>query len=161
MNTDNNLIELGILGLSSRPKEKKNWVESFINKLFNQKEESAQDNFVLVLVKSDDENKRIPLIIGKFEAQAIATVIENVVLPRPVAHDLLKNAATKFGFSLKSIVINKLKEGIFFSIMNYSDGKTDIELEARPSDAIAVAMRHKCQIFITKKVYDEVVISTH
>ena len=78
--------------------------------------------------------------MGKYEAQAIATVIENVSLPNPCTHDLFKNATTKFGFSLKSIVINGIKEGIFLSTMNYSDGKTDIELDATPSDAIALAV---------------------
>ncbi|WP_338765697.1 bifunctional nuclease family protein [Bernardetia sp. ABR2-2B] len=149
MNANSELIELGIIGLADSNKKKKWW-----NKIL--KKEVAK--YILVLSKSDDENQRIPLVIGKFEAQAIATVIENVTLPNPCTHDLFRNATIKFGFSLKSIVINKFKEGIFSCTMNYSDGKTDIELTARTSDAIALAIRHKCQIFITKKVYEEVVI---
>jgi bifunctional DNase/RNase len=105
-------------------------------------------------------NRRLPIIIGTFEAQAIALELEHIKPPRPMTHDLLKNAIDIFEAEIDQIFINDLSEGTFFArIIYYKDGE-QIEQDARPSDAIALAVRFNAPIFVGQKVMDEAGIAS-
>ncbi|MEO5569546.1 MAG: bifunctional nuclease family protein [Bacteroidia bacterium] len=91
--------------------------------------------------------RRLPIIIGGFEAQAIAVELENMTPSRPLTHDLFKNFAIAYGISVQEIVIYNLKEGIFYSKLMCTDGAKPMEIDARTSDAIAMAVRFNCPIY--------------
>ncbi len=101
------------------------------------------------------EEKRLPIIIGGFEAQAIAIFLEKMKPQRPLTHDLFKNFATNFGVRLKEVVINKFEEGIFYSkLVCEKDGKI-VEIDSRTSDAVALALRFGCSIYANAAIIDE------
>jgi bifunctional DNase/RNase len=91
--------------------------------------------------------RRLPIIIGSFEAQAIAIEIEKMTPSRPLTHDLFKNFAQAFNIVIQEIIIYNLVDGIFYSKLLCSDGKKTIEIDARTSDAIAMAVRFDCTIY--------------
>lgn len=136
-----NKIRLQILGLSSS--------------------QSQSDSFALIL-EEEEGNRRLPIIIGRFEAQAIAIEIEKVTSTRPMTHDLFKSLGTQFQFKLNEVVISDLREGIFYAEMIYVDereGKKVI-VDARPSDAIAIGLRFDAPIFTTETIMREAGITT-
>jgi len=100
-------------------------------------------------------NRRLPIIIGTFEAQAIALELESIKPPRPMTHDLLKNVILSFDSTVKEVYINDLSEGTFFAQILYDQNGENIELDARPSDAIALAIRFGAPINVDSKVLDE------
>jgi uncharacterized protein len=91
--------------------------------------------------------RRLPIIIGSFEAQAIAIEIEKMTPSRPLTHDLFKNFAQAYNITIQEIIIYNLVDGIFYSKLICSDGKKVIEIDARTSDAIAMAVRFDCSIY--------------
>jgi len=91
--------------------------------------------------------RRLPIIIGSFEAQAIDIEIEKMTHSRPLTHDLFKSFAQAYHISIQEIIIYNLVDGIFYSKLICSDGKKTIEIDARTSDAIAVAVRFDCPIY--------------
>jgi bifunctional DNase/RNase len=91
--------------------------------------------------------RRLPIIIGSFEAQAIAIEIEKMTPSRPLTHDLFKSFAQSYHISVQEIIIYNLVDGIFYSKLICSDGKKAVEIDARTSDAIAVAVRFDCPIY--------------
>ncbi len=99
---------------------------------------------------------RIPIMIGGFEAQAIAIGIEKMKPTRPLTHDLFKNFAEHFNINLLEVVINKFEEGIFYAKMVCEQNGEITEIDSRTSDAIALAVRFDCPIYCNKKVVDEV-----
>ncbi|MEP0164428.1 MAG: bifunctional nuclease family protein [Balneola sp.] len=105
-------------------------------------------------------NRRLPIIIGSFEAQAIALELENIKPPRPMTHDLLKNMILSFNAEIQYIFVNELSEGTFYAqVVMDRDGEI-VELDARPSDAIALAVRFGSDIFVSNSVLREAGIST-
>jgi uncharacterized protein len=96
--------------------------------------------------------RRIPIVIGGFEAQAIAVALDKMTPSRPLTHDLLKNSLEAFGVSLEEVVIYKLQEGIFYSklICSSSDGR--VEIDSRTSDALALAVRFNSPIFTSENI---------
>lgn len=127
-------IKLEILGLSSS--------------------QSQTGSFALVLGETDG-NRRLPIIIGMFEAQAIAIEIEKIIPNRPMTHDLFKSFANSFHFTVEEIVISDLKEGVFFAKIVCSDGLKKTEVDARPSDAIAIGLRFDSPIFTYENILAE------
>lgn len=127
-------IKLEILGLSSS--------------------QSQSGSFALVLGE-ETGNRRLPIIIGMFEAQAIAIEIEKIVPNRPMTHDLFKSFASSFNFSVEEIVISDLREGVFFAKIVCTDGVNNIEIDARPSDAIAIGLRFEVPIFTFETILSE------
>jgi uncharacterized protein len=108
------------------------------------------------LVLSEEEGKRrIPIIIGGFEAQAIAIQLEGLTPPRPLTHDLFVSFAKSFAVELVSVQIYKLEEGVFFSKLHCSSDKKEIYIDARTSDAIALALRFNCPIYTTEDILDK------
>lgn len=91
--------------------------------------------------------RRLPIIIGSFEAQAIAIEIEKMTPSRPLTHDLFKSFGQAFHVTVQEIIIYNLVDGIFYSKLMCSDGKKIVEIDARTSDAIAVAVRFDCPIY--------------
>jgi len=105
-----------------------------------------------ILLKEVNGARRLPIIIGAFEAQAIALEMEGIKPPRPLTHDLLKILIDNLGANVKEIIINELKDNTFFArIILESSGLTN-EIDARPSDAIALAVRTYAPIFVSESV---------
>lgn len=127
-------IKLEILGLSSS--------------------QSQSGSFALVLGE-EGGNRRLPIIIGMFEAQAIAIEIEKIIPNRPMTHDLFKSFAVGFNFTVEEILISDLKEGVFFAKIICSDGVKSIEIDARPSDAIAIGLRFDVPIYTYENILSE------
>ncbi len=107
--------------------------------------------YALILTEENGE-RRIPIIVGGFEAQSIAIELEGLKPPRPLTHDLFMNFAKIFGISIKEVVIYKLEEGVFYSQLQCDNGMDNITLDARTSDAIALALRFKCPIYTTEEI---------
>lgn len=105
-------------------------------------------------------NRRLPIIIGTFEAQAIALELENIKPPRPMTHDLLKNMVLSFDSGVEKVVISDLNEGTFFAKIHYKKQDENVELDARPSDAIALAIRFGAAIFVSNEILEEAGIVT-
>ncbi len=91
--------------------------------------------------------RRLPIIIGGFEAQAIAIEIEKMTPSRPLTHDLFKSFADAYHINVQEVIIYNLVDGVFFSKLICNDGKKNIEIDARSSDAIALAVRFGCPIY--------------
>lgn len=103
--------------------------------------------YALVLGESGGK-RRLPIIIGGFEAQAIAIELEKMAPTRPLTHDLFKSFAEAFNVSVREVVIYNLVEGIFYAkLICQQDGANDVEVDARTSDAIALAVRFQCPIY--------------
>lgn len=108
------------------------------------------------LVLSEEEGKRrIPIIIGGFEAQAIAIQLEGLTPPRPLTHDLFLNFSKSFGVELIDVQIYKLEEGVFFSKLHCDNGKKEVYIDARTSDSIALALRFNCPIYTTEDILEK------
>lgn len=123
-------IQVDILGLSTSP--------------------SAGGAYALIL-KEVNGLRRLPIIIGAFEAQSIALEIEGIKPPRPLTHDLIKNIIDTLGVALTDVFINELKDGTFYARLSVDTQ----EIDSRPSDAIALAVRYGVPIFVSDKVMDE------
>ncbi len=108
------------------------------------------------LILSEEEGKRrIPIIIGGFEAQAIAIQLEGLAPPRPLTHDLFFSFAKSYQIKITEVNISRLHEGVFFSRLTCFDGNKEVEIDARTSDAIALALRFKCPIYTTDDIIDQ------
>lgn len=98
--------------------------------------------------------RRLPIVIGGFEAQAIAVALERMQPSRPLTHDLMKNFMMAFNIELHEIIINDLQEGIFYSKLVCSSDKDTVEIDSRTSDAVALAVRFGCPIFTYDNILD-------
>ena len=123
-------IQVDILGLSTSP---------------------ASGGAYALILKEVNGNRRLPIIIGAFEAQSIALEMEGIKPPRPLTHDLMKNILESTGNELSEINISELKDGTFYARLIFEAQ----EIDARPSDAIALAVRFGAPIFVADKVMDE------
>ncbi|MEX0720679.1 MAG: bifunctional nuclease family protein [Balneolaceae bacterium] len=120
---------------------------------------SSGGAYALILSEAEG-NRRLPIIIGSFEAQAIALELENIKPPRPMTHDLLKNFVLSFDTEVKQVYINELSEGTFYAQIHYEREDQVVEIDSRPSDAIALAVRFNAPIFVNTEVLQEAGIST-
>ena len=128
-----NLIELKISGIS-----------------YSQSQTGA---YALILNEKKGKRK-LPIVIGGFEAQSIAIGMEKKINPpRPLTHDLLKNSFDRFNIKIKQIIIHKLLDGIFFSNIIYIQNKIEEIVDARTSDAVALAIRFNAPIYTYSSVY--------
>ena len=123
-------IQVDILGLSTSP--------------------SSGGAYALIL-KEVSGHRRLPIIIGAFEAQSIALEMEGIKPPRPLTHDLMKNIIDSMGLDLAEITISDLRDGTFYARLSVDSQ----EIDARPSDAIALAVRYGAPIFVSDKVMEE------
>jgi len=132
-------IQVDIIGLSTSP--------------------SSGGAYALVLGEVDG-NRRLPIIIGAFEAQAIALELEKIQPPRPMTHDLIRDLFDAVGGEVMDVVIDELKEGTFFAKIRYTLNGTEDRLDARPSDAVALAVRTGSPVFVSAPVLEEAGIPT-
>jgi hypothetical protein len=107
--------------------------------------------YALVLAEENGD-RRIPIIIGPVEAQAIAIQLEGLKPPRPLTHDLIKNMALAFDIALLEVSIYKLEEGIFYSELLCEMNGKEITIDSRTSDAVALALRFRCPIYTTEDI---------
>ena len=110
--------------------------------------------YALILIEENGE-RRIPIIIGGFEAQAIVIKLENLDPPRPLTHDLFKKFADEFNIGITEVMIYKLEEGVFFSKLVCSNDEKTYSIDSRTSDAVAIALRFGCPIYITEDILDK------
>lgn len=127
-------IQVDIIGLSTSP--------------------SSGGAYALVLGEVDG-NRRLPIIIGAFEAQAIALELEKIQPPRPMTHDLLRDTFEAVDIDVFEVVIDELREGTFFAKVRYRLNGEEEQLDSRPSDAVALAVRVDAPIFVSPDVLDE------
>ena len=109
--------------------------------------------YALILIEENGD-RRIPIIIGGFEAQAIVIKLENLEPPRPLTHDLVKIIADQFDISIIEVVIHKLEEGVFFSKLICNNGEKEYSIDSRTSDAVAIALRFGCPIYIDEEILE-------
>lgn len=112
----------------------------------------SQSGAYAIILGEQDGKRKLPIIIGSFEAQAIAIEIEKIKTPRPLTHDLFKSFADTFHVNITEVIINKFSEGVFYSVLLCSDGKNHKEVDSRTSDAIALALRFNCPIFTYENI---------
>ncbi|WP_107040268.1 bifunctional nuclease family protein [Brumimicrobium mesophilum] len=112
----------------------------------------TQSGAYALVLSEVDGLRRLPIIIGGFEAQAIAIELEDMMPSRPLTHDLFKNFAIAFNITLKEVIIYNLKEGIFYSKLICEKEGNEIEIDARTSDAIALAVRFKCNVYTYESI---------
>jgi bifunctional DNase/RNase len=110
--------------------------------------------YALILIEENGD-RRIPIIIGGFEAQAIVIKLENLDPPRPLTHDLFKRFADEFNISVIEVMIYKLEEGVFFSRLVCNNGDKEYSIDSRTSDAVALALRFGCPIFISEDILEK------
>ena len=115
----------------------------------------VQSGAYALLLSEENGTHKIPVVIGSAEAQSIAIKIEGIVPTRPLTHDLFVSFAHAFGVKLTEVYIYKFEDGIFYSELTFSDGQRTVQLDARTSDAIAIAMRTHTPIFSTREVINE------
>jgi bifunctional DNase/RNase len=116
-------------------------------------------NSPIVVLKDEEEKFFLPIWVGIFEANAIALQLENVATPRPMTHDLLRNMISELEARVTRVVINDLRDSTFFAQIRLvvNSGGTDrtLELDARPSDAIALALRTEAPIYVAQSVLEQ------
>ena len=112
----------------------------------------TQSGAYALVLSEENGDRRIPIIIGPVEAQAIAIQLEGLTPPRPLTHDLVKNIAMAFDVSLLEVTIHKLEEGIFFSELLCELNNRVVRIDSRTSDAIALALRFRCPIYTTEEI---------
>ena len=108
-----------------------------------------------VLLTEDGGPHRIPVVVGIAEAQSIVAWMERVNLPRPLTHDLFRSVTRAFGIRVKEVFVSKFEKGIFYSEITFADGDREVVVDARTSDALAIALRSHAPIYTTREVIDE------
>ncbi len=112
-------------------------------------------NTPIVVLKGINSETILPIWVGAYEANAIALEIEKVTQQRPVTHDLLKNFIVETGYTLTKVIITDLRNSTFYALLELKDKRERITvLDSRPSDAIALALRLDCAIYVEEKVFD-------
>lgn len=115
----------------------------------------TQSGAYALLLIEENGTRRIPIIIGGFEAQAIVIKLENLEPPRPLTHDLFKNFADQFRIAVTEVMIYKLEDGVFFSRLICNDGRNEHAIDSRTSDAVAIALRFGCPIYIVEEILEK------
>ena len=112
-------------------------------------------NMPIVILKDVEGNRALPIWIGTFEANDIALEMERVTTPRPMTHDLIRNILEGLKAKVSRIVVNDLRDNTFYAVILLEVNGTEVAIDSRPSDAIALALRVKAPIFVTEKVIRE------
>lgn len=115
----------------------------------------TQSHNYAVVLGEQDGSRRLPIVIGSFEAQAIAVAMERMTPNRPLTHDLLKNTLETFNIDLKEVIINNLLDGIFYArLVCVKEDSEIVEIDSRTSDALALAVRFNCPIYTYEFILD-------
>jgi bifunctional DNase/RNase len=115
----------------------------------------TQSGAYALLLIEEKGDRRIPIIIGGFEAQAIVIKLENLEPPRPLTHDLIKTFADLFSITISEVMIHKLEEGVFYSQLICNNGEKEYTIDSRTSDAVAIALRFGCPIYIKEDILEK------
>lgn len=115
----------------------------------------TQSGAYALLLIEEKGDRRIPIIIGGFEAQAIVIKLENLEPPRPLTHDLIKTFADQFNITISEVMIHKLEDGVFYSQLVCNNGDKEYSIDSRTSDAVAIALRFGCPIFINEDILEK------
>lgn len=116
--------------------------------------EHGQPRALLVQLR-DNYGRVVPIVIGPFEAHAIVSALNDDAPPRPMTHDLIRNILTRLGVSIDRVLIDDLWQGTFYAKLYLLHGDEEIEIDARPSDAIALAVRFRAPIYMAESVLEE------
>jgi hypothetical protein len=111
-------------------------------------------NMPIIILRDKDGQRVLPIWVGVFEANAIALQIENVTTPRPMTHDLLRNVIHDLRAEIRKIVVSDLKENTFYALIHLEVNGEPLAVDARPSDAIALALRARAPIYVEDRVID-------
>ena len=107
----------------------------------------------IIILKDVNSETMLPIWVGAYEANAIALEIEKIAPPRPMTHDLLRNLIIELGMKVERVVVTSLRDNTFYAVIELSSGNGDaMRLDSRPSDAIALALRADCPIFVDLEV---------
>lgn len=106
----------------------------------------------VVLLSDQEETQVLPIWVGPFEAQAIALAMQGILTPRPLTHDLLRSLCEKLGVEVKKVLVQDIRDGTYYAELYLRQGDKEIVVDARPSDAIALALRTNAPLYITEKV---------
>jgi bifunctional DNase/RNase len=120
--------------------------------------DTATNRFVVVL-KDDEKNRWLPIVVGSTEAQAIALQLEKVEPPRPLTHDLMKNLLESIDVRISRVIVSDLRENTYYAQIGLQLNGKKREIDARPSDAIALALRMKAPIFVEEEVMKKAAVS--
>lgn len=112
-------------------------------------------NMPIIILKDMTEKQALPIWIGLIEASAIATELESIKLSRPMTHDLIKNLLLQAQITVEKVEVTELKDNTFYARIHLKQGEKLLELDSRPSDAIALALRTKARIFVAKDVVEK------
>lgn len=115
----------------------------------------TQSHSFAVVLGEVDGTRRLPIVIGGFEAQAIAVALDNMKPSRPLTHDLMKTVCDTFALELQYIYISKLLDGVFYSNLVFSNSIETSEVDSRTSDALALAVRFECPIYVNENILEE------
>jgi bifunctional DNase/RNase len=116
---------------------------------------AAQNHSYAIILGEAGGVRRLPIVIGAFEAQAIAVAIEKVTPSRPLTHDLIRNTLQSFEITLKEVLIDNLQEGVFYAKLICQQKDEVIEIDSRTSDAIALAVRFNCPIYTYENILNQ------
>ena len=112
-------------------------------------------NMPVVILRDEEDGVFLPIWVGIFEANAIAIEMEKVSAPRPMTHDLLRNLLSELGVRVERIVVSELKENTFYARIHLVRGEETWTVDSRPSDAIALALRARAEIFVEEEVLEK------
>ena len=112
-------------------------------------------NMPIIILRDEDDKRSLPIWIGGPEANAIAMELEKIPTPRPLTHDLIKNILEALDARVSRVVVNDLKENTFFAVIHLQIGDSEVTVDSRPSDAIALALRVGSDIYCAEDVLDE------
>lgn len=129
-------------------KEKIMWVEMKVRGLAL----DPLSNMPIIILRDEEEKRSLPIWVGIFEANAIALELEKIATPRPMTHDLIKNILESLEAKVAKIMVNDLRENTFFAEIHLRVGSSEITVDSRPSDAIALALRVGAPIFVEEEV---------
>jgi bifunctional DNase/RNase len=115
----------------------------------------TQSHSFAVVLGEVDGTRRLPIVIGGFEAQAIAVALDNMKPSRPLTHDLMKTVCDTFALELQYIYISKLLDGVFYSNLVFTNAIETVEIDSRTSDALALAVRFECPIYVNENILEE------
>lgn len=119
----------------------------------------ANSKIPVVILTDPEEKRYLPIWIGIYEADAILIALEKINVPRPMTHDLLKSILETLGVSIERILIHNIQNNTFYARISLTRGEEEWEIDARPSDAIALGLRAECPIFVSEKVIVEASIT--
>lgn len=120
----------------------------------------GSNSFILLLKSNENPNAIFPIVIGPNEAQSISVFLENIEMPRPLTHQLLSTILDKSNIKIDKILINDFRDGIFYSIISFEGENGKFEIDARPSDGIAMAVKNGQPIYIKQELLDQICLKS-